>query len=433
MIWFYRLLFLPTLLVVLPYYLYRMWRRGGYRKDFQHRFGRFRHLEAPAADRTRIWIQAVSVGEVLAVRRLIEALQKDERVEIVLTTTTSTGYVEARRHYQNLVHSIGIFPLDFWLFSRTAWKRIQPDQIILTESELWPEHLYRAKKTGTPAYLVNARMSDTSFARYQSLPRIARHLLGSFKAIFAASALDQERLQTLGVEDARIYSTGSIKLDSPLPESIDSATRQDLLSEMGFAFERGSDAKVLIGASTWPGEEIALIQILEKLLASGQSVGLIIVPRHAERGPEIAERLKSSSLNWQQRSRSEAPKEGTNVYLADTTGELGQFIQLADIAFIGKSLPPNRGGQSPIEAAGLGVAMVFGPKMNNFRSITQELLAANAALQVQDSAELESVIESLLSDTKAMELMSMAGRDWHTHSKGGSERIADVILKQIQA
>ena len=132
MIWFYRLLYLPALLIALPYYLVRMWRRGGYARSFQHRFGRFHRMDASAETTTRIWLQAVSVGEVLAVGPLIEALQRDGGVEIVLTTTTSTGYAEARKRYAGKVERIGIFPLDFWLFNRAAWKRIQPDAIILT-------------------------------------------------------------------------------------------------------------------------------------------------------------------------------------------------------------------------------------------------------------------------------------------------------------
>ncbi|MFO8026778.1 MAG: glycosyltransferase N-terminal domain-containing protein, partial [Opitutales bacterium] len=130
MILLYRTLFLPALVLALPYYLLRMWRRGGYGKDFQHRLGRFRRLDPPAEGKTRIWLQAVSVGEVLAVGPLIESLQQNDGVEIVLTTTTSTGYQEARKRYTQLVHGIGIFPLDFWLFSRLAWRRIQPQAII---------------------------------------------------------------------------------------------------------------------------------------------------------------------------------------------------------------------------------------------------------------------------------------------------------------
>ena len=183
MIWFYRLIYLPGLLIALPYYIIRMWRRGGYAKSFQHRFGQFHRLEPVAAGKKRIWLQAVSVGEVLAVGPLIDALQKDTNIEIVLTTTTSTGYSEARKRYTGTVKSIGIFPLDFWLFSLTTWNRIQPSAVILTESELWPEHLHQARKRKIPAHLINARISDSSFRRYQLVPTLTRRLLKKFRGI----------------------------------------------------------------------------------------------------------------------------------------------------------------------------------------------------------------------------------------------------------
>ncbi|HKK18793.1 MAG TPA: glycosyltransferase N-terminal domain-containing protein, partial [Opitutales bacterium] len=350
MILLYRILFLPALLLALPYYLFRMWRRGGYARDFQHRLGRFRRLEAPSGGKTRIWLQAVSVGEVLAVGPLIDELQKGGKVEIVLTTTTSTGYTEARKRYADRVLSLGIFPLDFWLFSRLAWKRIQPDAVILMESELWPEHLHQARRRDVPAYLVNARMSDNSFRRYARLPSFARRLLGRFSAIFPASKQDGERLESLGADPGRIHTTGSIKLDVPLPGQVDRNARERLMDELGFKAEGGNSPLILLGSSTWPGEESALIRILTQLRAGGLDLRLLLVPRHAERGPEIKGLLEQQSLAWHQRSNGKPPGGEIIIHLADTTGELSRLSQVADVAFIGKSLAPNDGGQTPIEA-----------------------------------------------------------------------------------
>ena len=166
MIWIYRVLFLPLLLVTLPYYLRRMLKRGGYARDFHHRLGFLDRVPAKTAGVKRIWIQAVSVGELLAAAPLLESLQGDAGIEVVLTTTTSTGYTLARERYNDLAAALGVFPLDFWPCSSLAWRRVDPDLVILLEGELWPEHLHQARVRDVPVLLVNARLisADDSLA-----------------------------------------------------------------------------------------------------------------------------------------------------------------------------------------------------------------------------------------------------------------------------
>lgn len=432
MILLYRILYLPALVLALPYYLFRMWRRGGYGKDFQHRFGRFRRLAPPAKGNKRIWLQAVSVGEVLAVGPLIEALQAEGKIETVLTTTTSTGYTEARKRYADLVHSIGIFPLDFWLFSRLAWKRIQPDVILLTEGELWPEHLHQAKRRNIPCYLINARMSDKSFRRYAKLSSFASRLLKKFDAVFPASEHDALRLEKLGTDARRIHTTGSIKLDVPLPAQLDEEELAKLMNELGFQQAGPNRPLVLLGSSTWPGEETALIDAVSQLRAIGIDLRLLLVPRHAERGPEIKRRLEQQDLAWHQRSTKTQPNGEVIIYLADTTGELSRLTQAADLAFIGKSLPPNVGGQTPIEAAGLGVALLMGPNMNNFKTIAASLVEVGAAQVVEDADALAGQVEALIKDREKRDAMGSAGRAWHEQNRGSCQRIAEAILQRFE-
>lgn len=429
MIWIYRLLFLPLLALGLPYYLLRMYRRGGYRKDFQHRFGRFRRLPPPADGKKRIWVQAVSVGEVLAIGPLLRALQKNHDIEIVLTTTTSTGYTQAQKHYKSEVLSIGIFPLDFWLFSRTAWKRIQPDAIILTESELWPEHLHRAQKQKVPAFLINARMSDKSFARYQKIKPLAARLFGKIDHIYTASTLDQERLIALGSNPNTTISTGSIKLDVAIGPELNSDARIQLQKELGFP----SDSFVLLGASTWPGEEAALLSTQQALIEAGIDCRLLLVPRHSERAPELIKTLEAQALSWHQRSTGNPAPSDLRIYLADTTGELARLSQLADIAFIGKSLAPNQGGQTPIEAAGLGIPILMGPKMSNFKAVAQALLRNGVARTVQTPEALTEAAIELAHAPETRASMAAAGRAWHQRNRGSSQRIAEGILIDLKS
>ncbi|MFT5623475.1 MAG: 3-deoxy-D-manno-octulosonic-acid transferase [Bacteroidia bacterium] len=432
MIWLYRLLYLPTLLVVLPYYGWRMWRRGGYAKDFQHRLGRFRRLSPPAPNKKRIWLQAVSVGEILAIGPLIQALQADNTIEIVLTTTTSTGYAEARKRYNDHVYSIGVFPLDFWLFSRLAWQRIQPDVIIMTESELWPEHLHRARNNRIPTFLINARISDRSFKRYQKVPKFAKRLLQKLNYIFAASDLDQARLIELGADADTTVSTGSMKFDVTIGTQLDPVAHTALCEELGFGHQTEQEPPfILLGSSTWPGEEAALLRIQASVIATGIDCRLLLVPRHAERGAEIIRLLKQQPLTWHQRSQNTATAKSVSIQLADTTGELARLTQVADLAFVGKSLEPNTGGQTPIEAAGIGIPILMGPNMTNFKAVAKSLVHSGAALYATDENHLKALVLNLVKDSKARDVMSQAGRDWHVDNKGSSVRIAQSILAAL--
>ncbi|MEM8866811.1 MAG: glycosyltransferase N-terminal domain-containing protein, partial [Verrucomicrobiota bacterium] len=347
-------------------------------------------------------------------------------IEIVLTTTTSTGYAEARKRYADKVSYVAIFPLDFWPFSRAAWKRIQPDAIILTESELWPEHLHRAGKQQVPTFLINARMSDKSYARYQQVRPLACWLFSKLDHIYTASELDQKRLIELGGNDTRVTCSGSIKFDVKIEHRLDPDKQQELKSSLGFA----ADSFVLLGSSTWPGEEAALLNTQKALMARAIDCRLLIVPRHAERAPEIVKLLEAQDLPWHQRSTG-YEAENNRIHLADTTGELAMLSQIADLAFIGKSLEPNVGGQTPIEAAAVGLPILMGPNMNNFKYVVRSLLREKIARTVQDAEALKATALQLAEDEAARKAMSKAARAWHGRNQGSSQRIAESILTDL--
>ncbi|MGK0309812.1 MAG: 3-deoxy-D-manno-octulosonic-acid transferase [Lentimonas sp.] len=409
-----------------------MWRRGGYAKDFQHRLGFFHRLDAPSSGKKRIWLQAVSVGEILAIGPLIRALTADNDIEIVITTTTSTGYTEALKRYQQSTLCIGLFPLDFLPCMHLAWKRIQPDVVILTESELWPEHLHRACANSIPTFLINARISDRSFQRYKKVSGLAQRMLKKFDFIYATSDLNKNRLLELGAMPESIQSSGNIKFDVAIGKPISAAARSELCNELGFTpLADQPQAFVLLGSSTWPGEEQALLKVQTRLIEDGLDCRLLLVPRHAERASEIISLLERQPLLWHQRStKKPAPKE-VRIYLADTTGELARLTQIADLAFIGKSLPPNNGGQTPIEAAGLGIPILMGPNTSNFTEVTKSLVRSGAASIVENEHSLEMYSVELMNDTKVRESMSEAGISWHKRNRGSSRRIAEDIIRRL--
>ncbi len=413
MIWLYRLLFVPVLLGLAPGYLLRMRRRGGYGRDFAQRFGAHPQL-APSVGRRRVWIQAVSVGEMLAIGPLLRAL-KASGAEIYLTTTTSTGRRIAVERHSELVANIGYFPLDAWPSSARAWRRIQPDLVILMEGERWPEHLRQAAGRGVPVISVNSRLSDRTFARLRLLGPAAGLCLRGITLHLAASRQDAERLSALGVPPERIRTVGNLKLDvtiDPVPDD----EKARLRAELGLR-----EGPVLLGSSTWPGEEAALLQAWRGARAAGRAGSLLLVPRHAERRGEIETLLREAGVSFHLRSAGKAPGP-VDVAVADTTGELRRLTQLADLVFVGKSLPPHTEGQTPVEAAALEKPLVFGPGMANFRTIAGELRQRGAAVSVPDAGALAAQITSLLCEPAKAAGMAKEAAAWHRDNQGALDR-----------
>jgi 3-deoxy-D-manno-octulosonic-acid transferase len=424
MSWAYRILFPLLLIPALPYYFWRMLRRGGYGAGFSQRFGFFPTQGPKTPGKRRFWLQAVSVGEIEAIGPLLRQLQATGQAEIVLTTTTSTGYRLAKERYADVAQTIGIFPADLWPCSALAWRRIRPDVVILVEGELWPEHLAQARARGIPAYLINGRISDKSFARHQRFRNLSRYVLGHFKQIAAGSEEDVRRFRALGFEASL---TGNIKFDVASDAPMSAEERAHLRGELGF----GADPRtvVLLGSSTWKGEEALLLRLVRELRAGGQDVRLLLVPRHSERRAEVAAVVSASGLDWHQRSSGgpTAPA-GTVVHLADTTGELRRLTRAADLAFCGKSLAPHEGGQTPIECAAAGVALVYGPRMSNFRDICRGLEKAKAAACAEDEAALAAKVTQLCADERERREMGRNGSAWHQGNRGATERTLALLL-----
>ncbi|HVW22576.1 MAG TPA: glycosyltransferase N-terminal domain-containing protein [Opitutaceae bacterium] len=424
MLWLYRLIFLPGLALSAPYYLWRMRRRGGYGENFRQRFGEH-HAPRRRPGVRRIWLQAVSVGEMLAIGPLLEGLHR-AGVEVYLTTTTSTGYKMAGERYRRLTLGIGYFPIDWAPFSARAWRGIDPDLALLTEGERWPEHLAQARRRRVPVLAINGRISDRSYARMMLFPPAAHLMVGGLARVLPASAQDAERFAALGVPADRIAPPGNIKLDVEIP-LLDEAARARLRHELGLP-----EGLVLLGSSTWPGEEEAVLEAWRRARSAGLQVSLLLVPRHAERRGEIEARLRGGGLRIHFRSRG-AALSAADVAVGDTTGELRQFTQLADLVFVGKSLPPHTEGQTPVEAAALGRAILLGPGMGNFRQIADELLERGAARAVRDPAELAEQASELLRDGTRRAAMAEAAAAWRRENAGALARTLAAVEAALAA
>lgn len=424
MFWLYRLLFLPALFALAPRYLWRMRRRGGYRQNFAHRFGAGHRLPPKPPGVRRIWLQAVSVGEVLAIAPLLEALKRDPHVEVYLTTTTSTGYRLADDRYRGLVLGIGYFPIDWWRFARRAWRAIAPDLVVLTEGERWPEHMHQANLRRVPVICINARLSDRSFARLRRHRWVRRLMLDGIDRLLPCSAGDAARFLELGFPAARMLTTGNIKLDLEIAP-LGAAELRQLRQELGLGA-----GPILLGSSTWPGEEEALVEAWRAVHAAGWPCGLLIVPRHAERRVELEQLMDTMGVRHHLRSRGPAAGP-VDVAIADTTGELRKLTHLADLVFVGKSLPPNEGGQTPVEAAALRKPMLFGPRMSNFRTIAHELVEQGAAVVVADAATLKRTVVALMGDTMRAAGMADAAGRWQRANAGAGARTLAVLQEEL--
>jgi 3-deoxy-D-manno-octulosonic-acid transferase len=424
MIWIYRLLFPFALLASSPYYVLRMRKRGGYAGGFWHRFGRPPALPQRRPGVRRVWLQAVSVGEMLAVEPIVRAL-KAEGTEVVLTTTTSTGFKVALDRCAPHACAVAYFPIDWVPFSSRAWAAIAPDLAILTEGERWPEHMHQAALRSVPVVCINARISDRSYARLRAFPAAARFVLGGITRLLAGSARDAARFGELGFPAQRISVTGNIKLDVDIPR-LDDAARERLRRELGLPAAN----LILLGSSTWPGEEGALVDALVSARARGVACSLLLVPRHAERRAEIERLLGATGLAFHLRSRGAAPRE-VDVAVGDSTGELRDMTQLADLVFVGKSLPPHTEGQTPVEAAALGKPILFGPGMANFREIERDLLARGAARTVAGPAELTALAGDLLLDRPGRDAIAEAAAGWRRDNVGGVAATLAVIRAEL--
>jgi 3-deoxy-D-manno-octulosonic-acid transferase len=398
-----------------------MRRRGGYGKDFKFRFGMFKKLPKRKFGKRRLWIQAVSVGEIKALGKLVDLLNSSGLYEIVLTTTTSTGYELACNLYAKKTLFIGLFPFDFWLFSKLAWDRIFPHVALLAESEIWPEHIWQASVRGVPVILINGRISDRTFRRYKLLGELALPVLEKISHVIASDQISADRCREIGISPHIIKVGGNMKFDSEV-EKLSDGENLALRKSLGF----GEDDLILLGSSTWQGEEEMLIQALEKCREICGRWKLLLVPRHEERRDKIAALLRASGFSWHQRSRGGARGE-VHICLADTTGELQTLTSVASIAFIGKSLAPNTGGQSPLDAACCGIPIVYGSRMTNFRDICSSLERSRCAIKVKNSADAMAAIVALVRNEGSRKIFAKNLTEWHKNNCGASEFVCRKI------
>jgi 3-deoxy-D-manno-octulosonic-acid transferase len=417
----YNLLWPVGLLLFLPGYLARMFRRGGYRRNFGQRLGFY---SAESRERLRdkhpTWIHAVSVGEIMIALKLAEklrALRPD--LKCVLTTTTTTGHALAEKSVSEWMQVL-YAPLDFWPVMRRAFRVIAPQRIVLIEAEVWPNLVAEARKREIPVVLANARLSSRSEQRFRRFRFFVAPTFRQLDLVCVPSNEDAERWKNLGVKSPRIHVVGNIKYDVSNPRHSSGEVQRLIKTE--------TMRPTLFGGSTHRGEEKILIDAFCTLRSEFPNLFLVLAPRHVERAGEIETDVRSCNLRSSRRSAVGKGVELSDCLLIDTTGELRDWYEIATVVFIGKSLTAH-GGQNPVEAISARKPVIFGPHMENFASLAEQVVAKNGAVCVQDLAELIDTSRRLLRDAAAREqLVNNALRVLQPHQEA-TARTAALIEK----
>lgn len=430
----YNLLLPVGLVLMLPGAIVKMRRRNGRWRDLAQRIGYFDEATQKAIkalpQRQRLWVHAVSVGEVNVAKKLITRLLKTQPdLGIVLSTTTPTGHTLATElAAQHAGRLVAIFsPVDLPGLGRLMLERIQPTQLVLVEAEVWPNLTNSAERLGIPVSLVNARLSPRSERRYRKFKWLISPIFRMLKQVLVQQEDDIARWEGLGVDRERIHLTGSVKYD-PEGATVPPAKIEELrgvLTRTGVS----PSQPVILAASTHAGEEIELARVFQRLCEQIRDLALLIVPRHVERRAEIVSALSTIGLTSALRSDpasrvdSKAP-----VFVIDTTGELAAWQHLATLVVVGKSFLAE-GGQNPAEAALAQKPVLFGPHMENFTPLVELLLKKKGAQQVENFDELGTASLALLQDAPKAAQMGLAGHRALQAHQGATQRSVERLIR----
>ncbi len=416
----YRFLLWMLVPVALLRLLWRSRRLPAYRQRWRERLG----LYAATPPRAEVWIHAVSVGEVQAAQPLIKhLLGREPRVSVLVTTTTPTGGERLATLFAVPVPHL-YTPFDLPPVVSRFLDRVRPRLVILVETEVWPNILRACNAHGTPVILANARMSERSARGYARLGRFARETFARLDLVAAQSDADAERIVALGTPAERVQVTGSVKFDLRLPASV-----RERAEVMRRAW--GSGRSVWVAASTHEGEEEALLEAHREIRRRWPTALLVLVPRHPERFERVAALVRRQGWALARRSAGASGEPETSVFLGDSMGELPVFLAAADVAFIGGSLVPV-GGHNLVEAAALGVPSIVGPHIFNFASVTEILIAAQAAVQVVDPPALAKQIAAWLGDAAERARVGENGLRVVAENRGATERLIGLVEKQLR-
>jgi 3-deoxy-D-manno-octulosonic-acid transferase len=395
------------LALVLPYYLVR------FRKDFSTLSERLGNLKLPQL-KGAIWVHAVSVGEVKAVERLIVGLRRQFPAKpLVVSTVTPAGQALAAQRRDIIDHTF-YFPIDLPKCVRRALDRINPEMVIIAETEIWPNFLRECRSRGVRVVMINGRISDKSFSRYRLVRKWLPRVFEDYSIIGMQSQLDRQRIEELGADPQKVTVFGNLKYDA----ANSSRPIATPLAKFLRAWPR-----IWIAASTMPGEEELVLDAFAKLRAKYSDLHLIIAPRHKQRFDTVQDILRRRGFRFVR--RSELRGDG-DVMLFDTIGELSSVFCYGTVVFMGGSLVA-RGGHNILEPAWHRQPIVFGPHMENFREMARLFLEANAAVQIAKSTQLGPAVYQILSNPRRAAELGRNAQAIVRENAGATDRVLDYL------
>ncbi|APG83629.1 3-deoxy-D-manno-octulosonic-acid transferase [Sinorhizobium americanum CCGM7] len=374
------------------------------KEDPARRRERYGHASAPRPPGPLVWFHAASVGETVAVTPLIKEIRRSGIAVVLTTGTTTSARVAAERLGKAVIHQY--VPLDFKPAVSRFLEYWQPDLAIIAESEIWPMTIVELGRRHIPQVLVNARLSDRTFARWKKRPSLADALFENLALVIAQSDVDAERFRTLGALPVMV--SGNLKVDTDAPPHDPQALRE-------YAQQIGS-RKTWAAISTFDGEEEAA-GVVHQALKPRNGLLTIVVPRHPERGDAVEAALTAKGLKVARRTRGDRLTPDVDIFLGDTIGEMGLYLRLTEVAFVGRSLFAE-GGQNPLEPAMLGCAVLSGGSVQNFRETYQMLAKNGSAKIVRDVEMLAKGVNYLLGNDDMRRSMIDAGLETVQQMRG---------------
>jgi 3-deoxy-D-manno-octulosonic-acid transferase len=434
---FYSLLLTLGFVVLLPRFAIDALRNRKYVTGLGQRLGNVPNF---SSSQPLIWLHCVSVGETEAARPFVRALRENFPTHnLVISTTTVTGQQVARRVFSEEAAGIIYFPIDWAWVIRRVLNRLQPQAVLIMETELWPNLLRECRRRSIATAVINGRISEKSFGRYRKIRSFMGRILQDLSFAAMQSEADAARMRELGMSPERVRVTGNLKFDS-------TANHADLVARaLRERFGLTDNQQLIVAASTHAPEEgivLAAFQRLKEILGS-EPVRLLIAPRHPERFAEVAALIEATPLAWARRSAAQKDSDpASDVILLDSIGELRAVFSLAEIAFIGGSIAP-QGGHNVLEPAVHGVCVITGAHTSNFAAINKELLAHDALVQLPDvsnaeaAGELATAFAQLLQDKSRCREIGQRAMSVCERNRGATERslaiIADLLQSRVSA
>lgn len=398
---------------------YVAWRASRGKEETSRRKERYGKTQFARPPGPLIWMHAASVGETVSVVPLIEHILS-HRINIVLTTGTVTSAQVARERLgERVIHQY--VPLDLKPAVSRFLDHWVPDLAIIAESEIWPMTILELGARRVPQILVNGRLSDNSFANWKKRSYLAEALFENLSHVVAQSEVDAERFRVLGARPVTV--SGNLKVDAPAPP-VDQAQLDQLVDQIG-------PRPVWAAVSTHDGEEVIAGRVHARLKARHRDILTVIVPRHPERAETIASDLAQLGLKVVRRTSGAPIEADTDVFLGDTIGEMGLYLRLTEIAFVGRSLTWE-GGQTPLEPAMLETAVLAGRNVQNFRDSYQKLLESGGAKLVRDEEMLAGAVNYLLGNDPVRRAMMRSGAQTVEDMRGALARTTEALEPFIQ-